>query len=120
MLVGPQWGKIGHFRPQGRTKSGQDFHGSIWPPFLLCRCLLSGPQNLVVLEHRAALMLSRWVDVALHQTNRTMPKDCRQRGEIDARLRETGCGSVAEIVQDERECDSGLRSCCADSVVRPI
>ena len=65
-------------------------------------------------------MLSRWVHVALHQTNRTMPKDCRQRGEIDASLREASCESVAEIVQDERECNSGLRSGCADSVVRPV
>jgi hypothetical protein len=37
-----------------------------------------------------------------------MPKDCRQRGEIDAGLREAGCESMAEIVEDERECNSGL------------
>jgi hypothetical protein len=94
--------------PQGRTKSGQDFDRSIWPPFLFSRCLLSGPQNLVILEHRSALMLSAWMHVALYQTNRTMPKNRRQRGWIDASLREAGCESMAEIVEDEREFNSSL------------
>jgi hypothetical protein len=36
--------------------------------------------------------------VALHQTNRAVTKDGRQRGKVDASLREAGCESMAEVV----------------------
>ncbi len=48
-------------------------------------------------------MLSCRMDVALHQTNRAVTQDRRQRGKVDPCLRETGCESVAEVVKDERE-----------------
>src|ERR1035437_4847277 len=106
----PTWasiGQIGQIWPQGRTKSGQDFDPSIWPPFLLAQWGFFGSsQNLVVLKHRAALVLSCWMDVALHQTNRAVTKDRRQRGEVDPSLCEAGCEGVTEIVKDERECNS--------------
>ena len=65
-------------------------------------------------------MLSCRMDVALHQTNRAVTQDRRQRGKVDPCLRETGCESVAEVVKDEREYHSGCCPCCANSVMRPV
>jgi hypothetical protein len=114
------WASIDQIWPQGRTKSGQDFDPSIWPPFLLTRCLLGGSQNLVIVEHRAALILSCWMHVALHQTNRAVTKDGRQRGQVDARLREASCESVAEVVKDEREFNSGFQPRRTNSVMGAV
>jgi hypothetical protein len=47
------------------------------------------------------------MDVALHQTNRAVTKDRRQRGKVDPSLCEAGCKGVTEIVKNERECNSG-------------
>ncbi len=119
MLIGPRWGKIARIWPQGRTKSGHDFRRSIWPLFLLTRELLGRSQDLVVVEHRAALVLRGWMHVAQHETNRAVTEDRSWRSKVTP-LRHARCEGMPEVVEYKRECNSGFQGHCTDSVMRTV
>ncbi len=60
-------------------------------------------------------MLSGRMDIALHQPNRAVTQNRRQRGKVNTSLREAGCEGMAEVVKDECERDPllcrGFGSC---------